>query len=100
MCRSLRLWGRAASRTHLLRKVPNPCFVRWFCSGRVLLLAWLAPADIFRCSLADETLGSPCTFSTAITFFHSLNNRFPLPPAQGVLRCNRTANGGKRRYRR
>jgi hypothetical protein len=39
----------------------------------------------FRCSSADETLASPCMFSTAITFFHSLNGRFPLPPARVVL---------------
>jgi hypothetical protein len=78
--------GRATPRTRLLREVPNSCFVRWFCSGHVLLLDWLAPADVFRCSLADETLASPCMFSTAITFFHSLNDRFPLPPTRGVLR--------------
>jgi hypothetical protein len=31
---------------------------------RVLLLGWLAPADVFRCSLADKTLASPGLFST------------------------------------
>lgn len=78
--------GGLRLRTRLLRKVPDPCFVRWFCSGSVLLLVWLAPADVIRCSFADETLASTCMFSTAITFFHSLNNRFPLPPARGILR--------------
>jgi hypothetical protein len=40
----------------------------------------------FRCSSADETLASPGMFSTGLTFFHSLNGRFPLPPARVVLR--------------
>jgi hypothetical protein len=77
--------GRATPRIRLLRRVPKFCLVRWICGGRILHLALLAPADVFRCSLANETLACPCMFPIAVIFSHSLKDRFPLPPAQGVL---------------
>jgi hypothetical protein len=73
--------GRATSDTPApaRRTLWNLALFVGFAAARVLLLDWVA-ADVFRCALADETLASPCMFSTAITFFHSLNDRFPLSP--------------------